>query len=476
MTVSFEQAGFRYPGRREWAVSDVTWTVGNGELALVAGPSGSGKSTLLRCINGLVPHFSGGELQGRVLVDGLDTREHGPRSLSRTVGFVFQDPDAQHVTPTVEDELAFGMEQHGLPAATMRSRVDHTLDRLSLHHLRGRAIVTLSGGERQRIAIGAAIAAKPRVLVLDEPLSQLDPVSADEVIAAIRSLNDDGMTVVVAEHRLDRLMPIADQVRWVEPVVPARDSVQDLAAAALSKATTGAREGLSYTDRRISGATVRVMNADLGIGRRTILPTVDLEIGPGEVVALVGPNGSGKTTLLRSLLGTLPALRGRVVVDLGGRGVAYLPQRPGAVLFNETVHDEIAFTRRVNPVAPDAAWLVELLELGPLLDRDPRDLSAGERERAALCAVLSASPALALLDEPTRGMDARRKEILAGLLRGLARVGTTVVVATHDAGLVAQIATRVIHLGGGQVVSTAPQPGVDTRTEKLENSVLDSRP
>ena len=462
MTISYERVGFRYPGRDAWALGDVTWEVGDGQLALVTGPSGSGKSTLLRCVNGLVPHFSGGELRGLVTVEGLDTREHGPRALSRRVGFVFQDPDAQHVASTVEDEVAFGMEQHGIVPSEMRERVERTLDRLDLGHLRGRAITTLSGGERQRVAIGAAISAEPRVLVLDEPLSQLDPASVAAVIAAIRSLRDGGMTVVVAEHRLDQLTGMADRVRDVfEGEQGARSEERGLhleprETAMGSVGGKGALEGLPYRDGRLRGADIRVQGADLGIGRRVILAEVDLEVGSGEVVALVGANGSGKTTLLRSLLGALPPIRGRVAVETGGGAVAYLPQRPGAVLFNQTVREEIAFTRRVNPAAPDPSWLVDVLELEPLLERDPRDLSAGERERAALGAVLSAGPALALLDEPTRGMDARRKSILADLLRGLGAAGTTVVVATHDAELVARAASRVVRVGEGRVVSRSP--------------------
>lgn len=237
-----------------------------------------------------------------------------------------------------------------------------------------------------------------------------------------------------------------------------------------------ALEGIPYRDGRLRGAEIRVQGADLGIGRRVILADVDLDIGPGEVVALVGANGSGKTTLLRSLLGALQPLRGRVFVETGEGGIAYLPQRPGAVLFNETVREEIAFTRRVNPKAPDPAWLVDVLELGPLLDRDPRDLSAGERERAALGAVLAAGPALALLDEPTRGMDARRKAILAEVLRGLGRAGTTVVVATHDADLVAMAATRVVRLEDGRVVSEAAGTDAEGAAEGAQNPVLDSRP
>ena len=457
MTVAFERVGFRYPDRDGWALTDETWNVGEGELALVTGPSGSGKSTLLRCVNGLVPHFSGGELRGRVVVAGLDTREHGPRRMSRTVGFVFQDPDAQHVAPTVEDELAFGMEQHGRPREEMARRIERTLDRLSLRHLRGRSIATLSGGERQRVAIGAAVAVEPRILVLDEPLSQLDPASVDEVLATIRALHGDGMTVIVAEHRVDRLMGMADRVRQIGDR-GARDGKR--AQGNGWAADEGASEGLfAASGMSVAGANVRVTNADLGIGKRVVLTGVSVEIGPGEVIALVGANGSGKTTLLRSLLGALPPLSGRVELEAGGKGVAYLPQRAGSVLFSETVGAEIAFTRKVNPAAPDPGWLIDALELTPLMDFDPRDLSAGERERAALAAVLAAGPALALLDEPTRGMDWRRKVVLARLLRSLASAGATVVVATHDADLVARAATRVVRLEAGRVVEE-PAPSL----------------
>ena len=464
MTVAFERVGFRYPDRDEWALTDETWSVGEGELALVTGPSGSGKSTLLRCVNGLVPHFSGGELRGRVMVAGLDTREHGPRRMSRTVGFVFQDPDAQHVAPTVEDELAFGMEQHGWPREKMVQRIERTLDQLSLRHLRGRSIATLSGGERQRVAIGAAVAVEPRILVLDEPLSQLDRESIDEVINTIRALHEDGMTVVVAEHRVDRLIGMAGRVRQMGERVGGISfgATGSEGQETGSAADHGALEGFSPTyGGSVAGAKVRVKNADLGIGKRVVLTGVSVEIGSGEVVALVGANGSGKTTLLRSLLGALPPLSGLVEIETGGKGVAYLPQRAGSVLFNETVGGEIAFTRRVNPAAPDPAWLVDALELEPLIDFDPRDLSAGERERAALAAVLAASPALALLDEPTRGMDWRRKVILARMLRRLAGAGATVVVATHDADLVARAATRVVRLEAGRVVEESAPSKLD---------------
>ncbi|HXQ60026.1 MAG TPA: ABC transporter ATP-binding protein, partial [Acidimicrobiales bacterium] len=202
-----------YPDQDHPALDGVELKIGEGELALVIGPTGAGKSTLLRSINGLVPHFSGGRLTGRVLVEGRSTADHRPRDLADVVGFVGQDPDATFVADIVEDELAYSMENLGLSAPTMRRRVEDILDILNLHPLRQRAIMSLSGGQRQRVAIGAVLTAAPRLLVLDEPTSSLDPISAEEVLAALsRLVHDQGVTIVVAEHRLERIVHAADTI------------------------------------------------------------------------------------------------------------------------------------------------------------------------------------------------------------------------------------------------------------------------
>ncbi len=207
---------YRYPERTAFALRGIDWTIEAGSFVVVTGPSGSGKSTLLRCLNGLVPHFSGGELGGQALVAGLDTREHGPRVLSQHVGFVFQDPEAQLVTTRVDDELAFGMEQRGVPPLTMRKRVEEVLDLLGIADLLQREVTTLSGGERQRVAVAAALALQPSILVLDEPTSQLDPWGAESVLAALSRLNEElGLTIVLAEHRLERVMARADVLRYL---------------------------------------------------------------------------------------------------------------------------------------------------------------------------------------------------------------------------------------------------------------------
>jgi energy-coupling factor transporter ATP-binding protein EcfA2 len=211
--IHFERVTYTYPDRTDPALRDVTLDLPEGLFTLVIGPSGVGKSTLLRCINGLVPHFSGGRLQGRIGVNGLDPVQASPQVMSRHVGFVFQDPEAQFVVDRVEDEIAFALENAALPPQEMRVRVEEALDLLDLAPLRDRDLETLSGGERQRVAIAAALALHPRILVLDEPTSQLDPKSAEDVLHSLVRLNSDlGLTVVLAEHRLERVLPFVDHL------------------------------------------------------------------------------------------------------------------------------------------------------------------------------------------------------------------------------------------------------------------------
>ena len=504
--VAFEGVSYWYPERAEPALADVAWSVPEGSFVLVAGVSGSGKSTLLRCLNGLVPHFAGGRFGGTVRVAGLDTRRHGPRSLSRTVGFVFQDPEAQLVTNRVEDELAFGMEQLGVPPLTMRKRVEEVLDLLGIAPLRDRDVATLSGGERQRVAVAAALAVQPALLALDEPTSQLDPWGAEEVLTALTRLNDDlGLTVVLAEHRLERVIGHADRLRALPPPGspsglldgPPRDVLAAMDAAMLPPlAALGRRLGwtpppLSIKEGRAwvrrdprrpappsavssspSGPpAIELRGVSAGYGRRVVLRDLDLAARPGELIALMGRNGSGKTTLLRSVIGLHRPSAGRVVVcgrdathrstaDLA-RDVGYLPQNPGALLFAETLREELAFTLKHHAGrGQDPDGVLATLGLAHAAARHPRDLSGGERERAALAAVLVAAPRVLLLDEPTRGMDYDRKRALGDLLVRLRREGTTILLATHDVELVAAIATRVVLLGEGEIVADGPPRAV----------------
>jgi energy-coupling factor transport system ATP-binding protein len=490
-----DRVSFRYPERDEAVLDGVDWEVPDGSYVVVAGPSGSGKSTLLRCLNGLVPHFSGGRFGGSVSVRGLDTRVDGPRALSRTVGFVFQDPESQLITNRVEDDLAFGMEQLGLAPLTMRKRVEDVLDLLGIAALRHRDPATLSGGERQRVAVAAALAIQPRILVLDEPTSQLDPWGAEDVLTALTHLNEDlGLTVVLAEHRLERVIGHADRLRVMTRSETFEGAPRDILAGCdpaltpplvrLGRALGWSPLPLTIKEGRAFATTdpcqprspdpdpspptappvVELRGVSAAFGKRTVLSGVDLDVRPGELVALMGRNGSGKTTLLRSIIGFHRPTTGRIVAagrdaargdpaDLAA-DVGYLPQRPASLLFRDTVREELAFTlkhHRAPGLDPDL--LLADLELDHLAARHPRDLSAGEQERVALAAILVAAPRVLLLDEPTRGMDYFRKQTLAALLRRLRERGTAILVATHDVELVAGLATRVVLLGDGDIVA-----------------------
>src|SRR5437763_3732956 len=215
--IRFDNVSVTYPDATMPVLRDVHLTIPEGELCLVVGRTGSGKSTLLRCINGLVPHFTGGRLSGHVIVDGRDTRDCRPRDLADVVGFVGQEPLAGFVTDTVEDELAYSMESLGVAPPTMRRRVEETLDLLGLADVRNRPLLSLSAGQQQRVAIGSVLTASPRVLVLDEPTSALDPAAAEDVLAALtRLVHELGLTVVLAEHRLERVVQYADRVITVD--------------------------------------------------------------------------------------------------------------------------------------------------------------------------------------------------------------------------------------------------------------------
>ena len=478
--IAFEHVTFSYPGSRAPALADATFTIPEGSFVLVAGSTGAGKSTLLRAVNGLVPHFSGGTFSGRVAVMGRDTLTVAPRDLADVVAFVPQDPAASFVLDRVEDELAYAMENLGVARAAMRRRVEETLDLLDIERLRDREVRSLSGGEKQRVAIASALTTRPRVLVLDEPTSQLDPQGAEDVLAALQRLvHDVGLTVLVAEHRLERIAgyvdlaiacragagplpgPPSDVLRtidagppvarlgralgWVPPPLTVRDA---------RRRAAGHRLGHPPTPRLIGVGEVllRAERMRAGYGREPVLDAVDVELRAGEVVALMGRNGAGKTTLLRCLVGVHAPDSGRVVAGtrapVPGVDAALCPQEPESVLFCDRVLDEVAVTGQSDP-----AEILAALGLTALAERHPRDLSAGERLLVALGAIVATGARILLLDEPTRGLDPETKDRLSSFLRGHTAKGGAAVFATHDVELAAALADRVVMIAGGEVIA-----------------------
>jgi energy-coupling factor transport system ATP-binding protein len=472
--IELDQMGVTFADATEPVLRDVDLVVPEGELVLVVGRTGSGKSTLLRALNGLVPHFSGGTLHGRVVVDGRDTRTHRPRDLADVVGYVGQDPLAGFVTDTVEDELAYGMESLGLPGDVMRKRVEETLDLLGLAEVRGRPVADLSGGQQQRVAIGSVLTTHPRLLVLDEPTSALDPLAAEEVLATLQRLvHDLGLTVVLAEHRLERVVQYADRVVLVpgggRPVVsgPPAEVLRD-APVAPPVVELGRRlADVEPPDRRVHVDPEPVAVArDLvaSYGRVPALQGVTTTLARSEIVALMGRNGSGKSTLLKTLVGMKRPTSGTVTVD--GltpaelrpsallRHVGMVPQVPADLLYASSVGRECEQADRDGRVpAGTTAALFERLSPGVARDQHPRDLSEGQRLTLALAIVLAARPPLLLLDEPTRGLDYTAKHRLVEILRDLADEGHAVLLATHDVELVAEVATRVVVIADGEVVA-----------------------
>lgn len=439
---TIERLCYWYPewsGPADPALFDVSVELEVG-VTVLGGDSGAGKSTLLRALNGLVPHFYGGRIAGRAEVAGMDVASTPTRELARHVGFVFQEPEAGFVRGTVAREVAFGPENLGFRPAQVAQMVAAVLEAVGIAGLGGRRLATLSGGERQRVALAGALAAAPEVVALDEPTSSLDEAGALALGTILDDLARDGHTVVVAEQRTGWL-------RGASKILAMR-------AGRLCEPAEEAMRATPPRPRQASpGPGLWALEAvTAGVAGHPVLQGVELWGSRGEVLVLTGPNGAGKTTLLRTIAGLTPPLAGVVRGAPGGCRTAYLPQDPGALLHRRTVAAEVAQTLRWSGRSDDPMRMLDQLGLGPLAGRDPRDLSAGQRQRAALATVLVGRPDLALLDEPTRGMDSSSRLALAEVLRELAGQGCSIVLATHDGELAQELGDRVLLVQGGRVV------------------------
>ena len=512
--IRFAQVSIQYSASAVPVLREVDLLIEEGELCLVIGHTGSGKSSLLAAINGLVPWFTGGTVTGTVTTCGRDTAASRPRDLADTVGLVGQDPAAGFVTDTVEEELAYTMEQLAIDQGAMRARLEDTLDLLGIADLRHRPLRTLSGGQQQRVAIGAALTAHPRVLVLDEPTSALDPASAEDVLAAVtRLVHDLGVTVVLAEHRLERVLPYADRLVWLPgdgtaiaglpaqvlrsadirpPVIelgrlagwdPLPLSVRDARrqAATLRTSLPAAPPEQARRSRATDTASLALTARGIVVryGQTTAVAGVDLTLRPGEITALMGRNGSGKSSLLWALQGAGERTAGAVSAGPAGtdparlppaaarRLVGLVPQTPADLLYLDTVAAELGQADRDAEGAPDddrrlAGAILDDIAPGIQPYAHPRDLSAGQQLSLVLAIQLAATPLVVLLDEPTRGLDYQAKAGLTGALDLLAGAGHAVVIATHDVEFAARTCDRVVVMAEGEIVSDGPASAVLT--------------
>ncbi len=512
-----EQVSYRYPTGTSCVLRDVSLRIRRGEFLGLVGATGAGKSTLCMALNGIVPQFYGGRFWGRVLIDGVDTVEQPIAQLAHHVGQVFEDPETQLIATSVENEVAFALENLRVPRDEMRLRISEVLELVRLSHVRKKAPQDLSGGQKQRLAIAAAIATRPKLLVLDEPTSQLDPVGAFEIFATVRELNRKlGMTVVLVSHAAEELAECADRIALLAegqlltvgtPGQVYGDVERLLAQQVRPPQVTATFHLLRGADRepgplptRLAEANKLIPSLQPRLAEVSALPTppsratarplltaenvhhtyadgtaalkgVSLSIREGEYVVIVGQNGAGKSTLVRLFMKLLSPTAGHLragdqdlaalsVSDLARR-IGYVAQNPDHQIFCATVEEEVAFALRHLGHGRDeieARTSESLRAMGLLSARrlHPLSLPKGDRARVVVAAVLAMQPEALIFDEPTTGQDYRGARYILDLTRSLHQAGKTVVVITHHLYLMPDYAERVVVMGSGTVLLDAP--------------------
>ena len=490
--VEVEGLTFRYRRATEPAIRDVSLTVSAGEVVLVAGPSGCGKSTLIRAINGLIPHAYSGDLTGTVRVDGQSTSELKLRDLARTIGTVLQDPAKQIVGAMVESELAFGPENMGTPREEIRERIREVAEQAGIQKLLGRETSALSGGERQLLAVAGILMLRPRVFVVDEPLANLDPATAERLLTLLRTLADQGSAIVIVEHRVEECLDLRpDRVLYLEAGVTRYlgevngfldiadpesvklpfEVVVDRVAAGLPDeeppATTLAERGATPNE---GTARLEFQGVTAALGGHEILHGVDARFGPRETVAVLGPNGSGKTTMFRTAMRLLQVTGGAVLVD--GASIAdkrttdlvetfgYVFQSPSQMLFNRTVVDELLFGPRTlghdeatfDELIDDVLRRTSLADLEDIRERPPLAMSFGQQKRLALAIALALRPSTLILDEPSAGQDHRTAQIFMREVAAIPGLESLYFV-THDVDLALTHADRILLFRDGRVIA-----------------------
>jgi energy-coupling factor transport system ATP-binding protein len=510
LILAFEKVSYRYDGMEDWALNEVNLTISEGEYLLVAGASGSGKSTFCRLATGLAPHFHGGELKGRVRIDDQDTREVPVSRLFGHVGLVFQNTDAQLFNRTVEEELRFGLEGLGLEPGEIEERLQWVSGVLKLGPFLDRSPHQLSGGEKQRVVLGAILALRPRLLLLDEPFAHLDPEGSEDLRSLLKTLHGEGLAVVVIEHRLQEVAAEVDRLVVFQkgrlaadgpprqvleqdltnyglnlpaivglfrawgldgplPLTPS-EAIQLLASAPSRQfsptETNNPREGAPPSSQNPEAVpVVEIQDLWFGFPDQPVLNGVQFSLRPGECAAILGRNGSGKTTLIKHLNGLLKPDRGRIRVfgrdtrktnthELARR-VGFAWQNPNDQLFKTSVREEVLVGPRILKVY-DPTWcerLFERFKLGPLLDRSPFRMSEGEKKRVSFATALAARPEVVILDEPTAGQDEPFRRELSRLIRELREEGRTVLLVTHDLEFAANQAPRWLVLSDGRIIA-----------------------
>lgn len=500
-----DNLSFRYRDRQGAAIHNLSFSANPGEILLIAGASGCGKTTLIRCINGLIPRSYKGEMSGEIRVFGEEVKDWKLSQISQKIGTVLQDPERQILGTKVVNEVAFGLENLGMPRAEIFQRVDEALNFLKIPHLRNRETFNLSGGEKQKVALAGILAMRPSIILLDEPLASLDPASAQDTLDAVRLLADQGLSVLMVEHRVEDVLRIRPErvmfmsegeirylgdaaglskvVNYREVKLPAEDILErakhDPAPVEI-KALPGVTRSQSTED-----ALVRFENVAFGYESETeVLHGIDLNINRGDVIAVLGPNGAGKTTFVKHAIGLLKPKSGRVLVD--GRDtkeasvaeiasmLGYVFQSPSHMLFAPTVHDELAFgpTNMKHPKEQIELEVKEALKIVNLSEKEndpPLALSFGQQKRVSIAAILAMKSRILVMDEPTAGQDYQNYMNFMDSILQMPGF-EAILFITHDVDLAAIYANRVLMISGGNLIADGKPQDVLRDFDRLKSN------
>lgn len=467
--IQISNVSFQYENSEKGALHDVSLTVEPGECILLCGESGCGKTTITRLLNGLIPHFYEGTLNGMVEVCGLKIQEEELYTIAEKVGSVFQNPRSQFFCLDTTSEVAFGCENMGLPENEIKQRIAKVTRELKMENLMGRNIFKLSGGEKQRVACASVSAMQPEIFVLDEPTSNMDLDAIEELKQTLLFWKKQGKTIVIAEHRLYWLKDICDRVIYMEEGHIVSDlPMKTFVTFSEDRIKAMGLRGLSLSQPEFpekpekSGKTITFKNYHFNYEKEEVLHMSDVTVPAESIIAVTGHNGAGKSTFLRCLCGLEKKFKGHTMLDganLSGRQMLkncyMVMQDVNHQLFCETVEEEIqlGMAEEKADKVPD---LLRELDLSGFRERHPMSLSGGQKQRVAIASAVLAEKSVLIFDEPTSGLDYKHMRQTAGLFQRLKERKKTMFIITHDPELIAMCCTHVLHIEHGEVQEFYP--------------------